>query len=91
MAGNVKIGGGTSQILGQSNVGSVDPDAFAPQATGLGSNLQVGGPNAGIDVATAVAAGAQAQTQTGTQVGIGGDAGGDTEVIGSGNVGPMSG
>jgi hypothetical protein len=69
----------------------VDPDAFAPQATGLESNLQFGGPNAAIEAATAIAAGAQSQTQTATQSGYGGDAGGDTEVLNSGNVGPMVG
>lgn len=91
MAGNVKVGGGVSQVLGQSQIGSVDPDAFAPQATGLESNLQFGGPNAAIEAATAIAAGAQTQSQTGTQQGYGGNAGGDTEVINSGNVGPMVG
>ena len=91
MAGNLKVGGGVSQLLGQSNVGSVDPDAFAPQASGLESNFQFGGPNAAIEAATAVAIGAQSQSQTGTQVGAGGSAGGDTEVINSGNVGPMVG
>jgi hypothetical protein len=91
MASDVKVGGGVSQVLGQQQIGSVDPDAFAPQATGLESNLQYGGPNAAIEAATAVAAAAQTQTQQGTQVGFGGNAGGDTEVINSGNVGPMVG
>jgi hypothetical protein len=91
MASDVKVGGGVSQVLGQQQIGSVDPDAFAPQATGLESNLQYGGPNAAIEAATAVAAAAQTQTQQGTQVGYGGNAGGDTEVINSGNVGPMVG
>jgi hypothetical protein len=91
MAGDVKVGGGVSQVLGQKQIGSVDPDAFAPQSTGLESNFQFGGPNAAIEAATAVAAAAQTQTQQGTQVGFGGNAGGDTEVINSGNVGPMVG
>jgi hypothetical protein len=91
MAGNVKIGGGVSQLLGQKQVGSVDPDAFAPQATGLESNLQFGGPNAAIEAATAIAVGVQSQTQQGTQEGYGGNAGGDTEVNQSGNIGPMVG
>jgi hypothetical protein len=88
---DVKIGGGVSQLLGQSQAGSVDPDAFAPQSTGLESNFQLGGPNEAIQAATAIAAGVQSQTQQGTQVGYGGNAGGDTEVNQSGNIGPMVG
>jgi hypothetical protein len=91
MAGDVKVGGGVSQVLGQSQLGSVDPDAFAPQSTGLEQNFQFGGPNEAIEAATAIAAGAQSQTQTATQSGFGGNAGGDTEVLNSGNVGPMVG
>ena len=91
MAGDFKVGGGVSQVLGQTQAGSVDPDAFAPQAHGLEANVQFGGPNAIVEAATAFAAGAQTQTQQGTQIGVGGNAGGDTEVINSGNVGPMVG
>jgi hypothetical protein len=91
MAGNVKLGGGVTQVSSQGQLGNLDPDAFAPQATGLEGNLQFGGPNAAIEAATAVATAAQAQTQTATQVGIGGNAGGDTDVVNSGNVGPMVG
>jgi hypothetical protein len=94
MAGNVKVGGGVSQVLGQSQLGSVDPDAFAPQAHGLQANQQITPfpvDPLSIEAATAIAAGAQSQTQSATQEGYGGNAGGDTEVINSGNVGPMVG
>jgi len=91
MAGDVKVGGGVSQILGQTQLGSVDPDAFAPQSHGLEQNLQFGGPNTSIEAAVASATGTQTQSQTGTQDAYGGNAGGDTEVINSGNVGPMVG
>jgi hypothetical protein len=91
MAGDVKLGGGVTQVSKQAQLGSLDPDAFAPQSTGLESNLQFGGPNAAIEAATAVAVAAQAQTQNAAQVGIGGSAGGDTDVVNSGNVGPMVG
>jgi hypothetical protein len=94
MAGNTKVGGGVSQVLGQQQIGSVDPDAFAPQAHGLQANQQVTPFQVdplSVEAATAIAAAAQTQTQQGTQVGFGGDAGGDTEVINSGNVGPMVG
>jgi len=91
MAGDVKVGGGVSQLLGQSNVGSVDPDAFAPQSHGLQANWQAGGPNISAELAAAAAVGIQGQSQSADQVGFGGSAGGDTEVINSGNVGPMVG
>ena len=94
MAADKKVGGGVLQLQGQTNVGSVDPDAFAPQAHGLQANTQVSPYNVdplSIEASTAVAFGAQAQYQDAGQYGIGGSAGGDTEVINSGNVGPMVG
>ena len=94
MAGNVKVGGGVSQVLGQTQFGSVDPDAFAPQAHGLEANQQITpfqvDPTS-IEAAVASSTGTQTQSQTGTQTGFGGNAGGDTEVISSGNIGPMVG
>jgi len=89
-----KVGGGVSQVLGQSQAGSVDPDAFAPQAHGLQANQQITPfpvDPLSVEAATAIAVGAQSQTQQGTQVGYGGNAGGDTEVNNSGNIGPMVG
>ena len=94
MAGNFKVGGGVSQVLGQTQVGSVDPDAFAPQAHGLEANQQITPFQVdplSAQLASAAAIGAQTQTQQGTQEGYGGNAGGDTEVINSGNIGPMVG
>ena len=91
MAGDVKIGGGVSQVLGQSNYGSVDPDAFAPQSHGLQANSQEGHFNVSAEIASAAALGIQDQSQSAGQLGFGGNAGGDTEVINSGNIGPMIG
>jgi hypothetical protein len=94
MAGDVKLGGGVTQASKQGQLGSLDPDAFAPQAHGLQANQQITPfpvDPLSIEAATAVATAAQAQTQTATQVGIGGNAGGDTDVVNSGNVGPMIG
>ena len=91
MAGDVKVGGGVSQVLGQTQLGKVDPNAFAPQSHGLEGNVQFGGPNTSIEAAVASATGTQTQDQSATQTAFGGNAGGDTEVINSGNIGPMVG
>jgi hypothetical protein len=86
MAGNTKVGGNVTQVQGQSNVGAQDPDAVISQAQGLATEFNLG-PN--VDVAAAVSAATQFQSNAAAAIGAGGDAGGDTEVINSGNTGPI--
>jgi hypothetical protein len=86
MAGDVKVGGNVTQIQGQTNVGTQDPDAVISQAKGLETSFNFG---ADVDVAAAVSAATQLQSNAATAFGVGGGAGGDTEVINSGNTGPI--
>jgi hypothetical protein len=89
MAYDYKAGGNVVQGQSVTGAASQDPDAFAPQATGVDASLTLG-PR--IEAAVALAGhNTQTQTTTGSQTGFGGDAGGDVESFQSGNIGPMQG
>ena len=84
--GDVKVGGGVTQVSDQDNAGVLEnrPQAGIAAGQDFGTVAQYS-PAAGAEVAAAVGLAAQTQTNTSTQAGFGGGAGGDTDIINSGN------
>ena len=91
MASNLKVGGNVAQGIQQGNLGSVQPGSFAPLSTGFEANpinafdSDVTALKASVSTASAE----QWQSNDASAEAWGGNAGGDTEVINSGNNGAM--
>ena len=91
MANDVKIGGSVLQGISQGNLGEVKPGSFAPMATGFEQN-SIDAFDSYVDtakIAFSAASASQYQSNSASAHAVGGSAGGDTEVLNSGNNGPM--